>query len=149
MVKKIFIAFSILLSLSLLSSFVFATDAIQDGAKDVGSEVKNSWNKLGNAVQNIGNDAKGAVNNTNNSINDQNDNNNMINQNNNNAINDNNTSNYTASRTAANTNNSGALFGMNSTMWTWLIMAILGVVIVALVWYYGAENTTGSHKRNS
>ena len=34
---------------------------------------------------------------------------------------------------------------MSSTMWTWLILAIAAVVIVALVWYYSNQI---SNKRN-
>ena len=50
--------------------------------------------------------------------------------------NDNNGS-YTATRTATATN--GTLLGMNSTAWTWLILGIATIAIVALVWYYGKQ----------
>lgn len=61
---------------------------------------------------------------------------------------DNNNGNYTATRTSA-TSNNYTLFGMNSTTWAWLIMAILGIAIVAVVWYYGKQNEVSSkHSRN-
>ena len=49
---------------------------------------------------------------------------------------DNGRSDYTATRTATTNDN---LFGMSNTAWTWLILGIVGIVIVALVWYYGAQ----------
>lgn len=42
---------------------------------------------------------------------------------------------YTATRTATSNN----VMGLSSTAWTWLILGIVGIVIVALVWYYGAQ----------
>lgn len=42
---------------------------------------------------------------------------------------------YTATRTSAENN----AMGLSSTAWTWLILGIVGIVIVALVWYYGAQ----------
>lgn len=45
------------------------------------------------------------------------------------------TTQYDAVRTSADSN----LLGMDSTAWSWIIMSIVGIVIVALVWYYGAQ----------
>ena len=44
---------------------------------------------------------------------------------------------YTAERTATTGNNN--FLGMSSTTWTWMILAITTVAIVALVWYYGSQ----------
>ena len=52
-----------------------------------------------------------------------------------------NNSNYTATRTA--TTNS-TFMGMSSTAWTWLIIGIAGIAIVALVWYYGSQIRTSN-----
>lgn len=49
--------------------------------------------------------------------------------------------NYNATRTNANT-----WLGMTSTAWTWLIMGIVSVAIVALVWFYARQKNTS---RNS
>lgn len=43
---------------------------------------------------------------------------------------------YTATRTST---INGSLLGMSEMTWTWLILGIVGAVIVALVWYYGAQ----------
>jgi len=50
---------------------------------------------------------------------------------------------YTATRTTtrmATDTTDGTFLGMDSTMWTWLIMAIVGIAIVALVWMYAKQN---------
>lgn len=47
---------------------------------------------------------------------------------------------YTATRTAT-TGDGAGLFGIDtSTMWVWIIVALASIVIVGLVWYYGAQN---------
>ena len=45
---------------------------------------------------------------------------------------------YTATRT----NTNATWLGMDATMWTWLIMAILGVAIVAMIWFYAKQDNT-------
>lgn len=59
-----------------------------------------------------------------------------------------NNTNYTATRTTARTNSAGNT-GINSTMWTWIIMAIVGIVIIALVWMYAKQNNTYNNKNNN
>lgn len=44
-------------------------------------------------------------------------------------------SDYIAERTASTSN----LLGFSNTTWTWLILGVVGIAIVALVWYYGAQ----------
>ena len=51
-----------------------------------------------------------------------------------------NTTGYNATRTATDANTTNFL-GMNSTMWTWLILAVAVVAIIALVWYYSNQLT--------
>ena len=45
---------------------------------------------------------------------------------------------YTASRTTASdvTNRNGA-----ASATTWIVLAIVGIAIIALVWYYGTQKT--------
>lgn len=45
----------------------------------------------------------------------------------------------TATTRAATTGARGTFLGMGATAWGWLIMAIVGIITVALVWYYGKE----------
>ena len=41
-------------------------------------------------------------------------------------------SNYTVARTSS----ESTLLGMDSTVWTWLIVGIAAIAIFALIWYY-------------
>lgn len=50
---------------------------------------------------------------------------------------------YTAQRTNAETR----FMGMSSTMWTWLIIGIAAIAIIALVWYYSMQ-VTGNRNNN-
>lgn len=160
MTKKIFITFIVIATTLLFSSFVFATNAVQNATKDMGNEMRDSWDKLGNTTQNMGNNVKGAMDNVGNTLTDNKDNNNTNNTDNvnsatagtNNNTNDdngwfnedNNNTNYTATRTTGDTTTTGTgLFGMNTgTMWTWIILALVGVAIVSLVWYFSSQSTT-------
>lgn len=53
----------------------------------------------------------------------------------------------TTTRSATDTANNSFL-GMNSTVWTWLIMAIVGIAIIALVWMYAKQNNNSYHDNN-
>ncbi len=59
---------------------------------------------------------------------------------------------YSATRTATTRmadTGSGTFLGMGATAWGWLIMAIVGIVTIALVWYYGKEHEENySHNDN-
>ena len=101
-----------------------AENAVEDAIKGVGdgvNDITNSNNQNNNGTNNtknndimtgIGNDANSAVRNT---------------------------TGYNASRTATDTN-TGNFLGMNSTMWTWIIIAVAAAVIIALIWYYASSN---------
>ena len=137
MTKKFFLIVSTIFALLLIHSTVFAIDnTVHDTANNVGNEMKNSWDKLGNTMQNVGNTVKTGISNM------GKDNNNTDNrtgfmgmtENNNN----NNNGAYTATRTSTDT---PTAFGMDGTMWTWLILAILAVTIISLVWYYGVQKS--------
>ena len=146
MTKKILIALMILFATLFLSNTVFAESAIQNGMNDAGSEVKDSWNKIGGAVQDVGNNVRGAINSVEGAANDA-MNGNKHNDNQNNDQNKgimNNDNGYTATRTSTDTENN--VLGMNSTAWTWAVIVVLGVAIVALIWYYEAQKTP--EKRN-
>ena len=50
------------------------------------------------------------------------------------------------SYTATRTNTEGStLMGMNATMWTWLIIGIATIAIVALVWYYSMQMRSSNY----
>ena len=70
--------------------------------------------------------------------NNENNNDNMNNNDNNND------GNYDATRTSAD----NTAMGMNSTAWTWLILGIAAVAIIALVWYYSMQLNNDRHNNN-
>ena len=45
---------------------------------------------------------------------------------------------YTATRTT--TAGATNLNTMNSSIWTWIILAVAAVIIVSLVWYYASQH---------
>ena len=55
---------------------------------------------------------------------------------------------YTATRTAV--TSQGNVLGLSTTAWTWLIIAIVGALIVGMVYFYGKQyntmSTTDSHR---
>lgn len=55
-------------------------------------------------------------------------------------------SDYSATRTATTTSTGNNTFlGLGATAWGWFIMAVVGIITVALVWYYGKEHEYNSN----
>ena len=147
MKKSIFITLFVIFSLFISFSYVYANDNTMeniknnltdtannagnvagDAAKGTAGAVENGMNGVGNAAQNgmnaIGNTAENMVNGVRNAGNDVG-----------NAVND---MDYSATRTAAETdaNNSGAM----NNMWTWIIVGVIAIAIIALIWFYVSQN---------
>ena len=153
MSKKILLGIALLTAFIFSINYVFAVDNMEQGANNMvhnaentinnsinktentlsnaGNEIKDAGNSVMNAAENVVNGATGAINkitedrNTNTTPNNNNNNNNMGNRN------------YTAQRTAT----EGTLLGMNATTWTWIIMGLVAIAIIALVWYYSMQTT--------
>ena len=121
----------LLMFITLLCSQVFATtnminsagntlmkagNSIGNAAVKTKDTIVNGTENLANDVSNIGNDAMNDTNNTVSTL-------------------DTGDTNYTATRTATDT----GLFGMSSTLATWLILGTVGAIIVGLVWYYNNQ----------
>lgn len=116
------------LVLFIFSGFVFANNdmkngvsnavnTVVDGVKDLGSDVRNG---IGNAENGI----EGALKMDDETITNEN------------AKLDNDS--YIATRTAT----SATTANNTATLWVWIIVAIAAIVIIGLVWYYGAQNNT-------
>ena len=133
MYKKLFIGFSILLIGIFTFTFCYAADntMLQDAAEGVRNAVGGAENAIEDGARDISNtsrDMTGGMENTAQ---------NMTDDTRNSAQNMTNNDRYTATRTSAET---GTTFmGMNATAWTWLIIGIAAIAIVALVWYYGTQ----------
>lgn len=142
--KKLLFTISLLISLffTFTVTFSFATD------NNAMNGVNNAINGARNTVDGAENAVEGAVKDiTNTTKNDTNDMKNTINNETKTNVVDNNnqTTGYNASRTATTGTTDGTttgnFLGMSSTMWTWLILAIAVVAIIALVWYYSNQLT--------
>ncbi|MCI8273379.1 MAG: hypothetical protein HFJ55_04785 [Clostridia bacterium] len=159
MSKKLFLITGLLIAFVFTFSvtFSFATDnnneknMVNDAVNGVRGAVDGAENAVEGAVKDISNGSKnmtknmedGANNMMNNkNNNDRNNDNNMLN--NNNGMGTTNNGNYTTARTATTgiAADAGATFlGMNATAWTWLILGIAALAIIALVWYYSNQVT--------
>ena len=119
MKRKTLIILSILFALLFISTISFANNDIKDG-------VHSATDAVIDGASNLVNDARkgvGAIENTvENGAKDIG-----------NAIHHDNTNGYTTT-TGTTTN------AMNSTLWTWVILAVAAVVIIGLIWYYASQN---------
>ena len=157
--KLIFSIFFLLVGIFAFgTTFSFATNndnnsIVNDATNGARNIVNNAENKVEGAVKNMGDTMKDSANKTGDNMNNAgyaitgNDNNNNRDNNTTPGTVTNDTSNYTANRTntpttrAAGTDTGNTFLGMNSTTWTWVILAIAAVAIVGLVWYYSSQVT--------
>ena len=102
---------------SIGSAISGAAGAVMDGARDLTNGAGNIMGDLTNAEGDVENDATNTMNNDDEMFGTTN-------------------GDYTATRTATTGDN---LMGMSDTTWTWLILGVVGLAIVGLVWYYGAQ----------
>ena len=149
--KKIILMLAAFLTAILCNTFVFAADenvirdagsSISNVAHDAGSTIKNGVEDatagIKNGIENIGNNVKNGAENIGNTMENGLDRaTGSINNNNNN---------YTATRTNT---QYGAFMGMGPIAWTWFSLALAGIIIVALVWYYGTQNKNRSSHYNN
>ena len=138
MYKKMLVIFAILTIGIFSFSVCFANNdgsMLQDAANGVRDAVGGAENAIEDGAKGIANTTKGATGSAENAM--ENKDNSGMTQNNNRT----NNSNYTTTRTAT-TNQT--FMGMSSTAWTWLIIGIAGIAIVALVWYYGSQIRTSN-----
>ena len=140
--KSLISAIVFVIVLTLFTTICFATDnmdgamqdmkdasqgagnVIQDTAEGIGSGVRSGAEFVGNTISNVGGavmDSTGMGTTRTSNMNNTNNND------------------YTATRTATTTYTNNNLFGIDSTVWTWIIMSAVGIAIIALVWYYGKE----------
>ena len=136
MYKKLLISMAILIVGIFSFSICFANNGLQDAADGVRNIVGGAENAVEDAARNISNASKDATgkieegaNNVGNAVMNNVDNNTH-------ARTDVANNNYTATRTSTTDN---TFMGMNATAWTWLIIGVAAIAIVALVWYYSMQ----------
>ncbi len=132
MKKSIFTFSLIVIALFFSFSCVFAAE---DNMNNVKNNMVDTVNNAGNVVQDTASGAAGVVKNGINGISNATQ---QMTNDVNNAGNDMN-SDYTATRTATENNMESATTGFNN-IWTWVIVGIIAIVIIALIWYYVSQN---------
>lgn len=139
MTKKILFTLLLISLLIFNISFSLATtnvgNDLMDAGKSVGNAVKGTADAAIDSTNDLTTGASNMMNNmTNANVDNESDATNTLGTTD--GILDNIDGDYTATRTSA--TNDG-LLGMSEMTWTWLILGIVGAIIIALVWYYGAQ----------
>ena len=132
MYRKLLVSIAILVDALFSFMVCFANDnknPVQDAANGVRNVVGNAENTVENAAKDISNTSKNATGNLEKGANNVGTT--ATNKTNDGVRNNN----YTATRTATGT----TFMGMNGTSWTWLIIGIAAIAIIALVWYYSMQ----------
>lgn len=128
--KKLLFSFIILFSIAFSFDICFANQTMntidnitKDSMNNVGNFIEGTENAFENTGKNILNNSKNVTNNVEKGMN------NIMSS----------TGNYISQRTSSNTEET--LIGMNQNTWTWLIVGITSIAIIAIIWYYLAQNT--------
>ena len=137
MCKKLLISTLVFaLSLFTFSICCFANNGLQNAAEDVRNVVGGAENAVENAAKDISNTSKNATGNMEKDANNVTDHK-MDNNKTSNKSTGTSTGTYNATKTSA--TGSSTFMGMNATAWTWLILGIAAIAIIALVWYYSMQ----------
>lgn len=155
MKKKIFMALFIIGSLVFSFTTVFAENgAIENTADEVRKTVEGAENKIEDAARDISGASKDATNSMENTgenmknETEKSDDVDALENSNNDKMN---TATYNTLNTTTDgnsrytTNRTDTFMGMTSTAWTWLVLAVAAVVIIALVWYYSTQITRDNY----
>lgn len=122
--RKILTTLFLLISLIFSFTFCFAeNESAKNMVNNAENAVKDAGQNASNMVRDAANSAKEGAKNLGNSIT-----NGMNND-------------YDATRTA----NEGTFMGMSSNTWSWLILGIAAIAIIALVWYYSIQLNGKKH----
>lgn len=141
MTKKFFLISSILIFFLFISSYTFANNDLQKAGNDVKNTVGSAENAVGDMVGGV----SGAIKSGTNKVENAGDN--MGKTMKNNSFSDS-TSNMDSRNGYNATRTSTTFAGMSSTAWTWLILAIAAIAIIALVWLYSAQSNNTSYKQD-
>ena len=147
----------IIFALIFFTNNIFATNNTQQGNSTIQNVMENAGNGIRNVVNGTGNIVGGAISGISQEMSNMGNDitkgmqNMEENTGNMNGLSNTN-SNYNAERTATAGNDTTAptstFFGMDSTTWTWIIMGIVGIAIIALVWFYSKQRTDKYDSKN-
>lgn len=142
--KTLITIVTIIVALFFSISYSFAANEVGDAVEGIRNFVGGAENVLEDTASGIGNGIRDGISATENTA--DNITSGAMTTDNNNGGGD-----YTATRTTATTRSAGdngSFLGMGATAWGWLIMAIVGIITVALVWYYGKEHEYNSNNND-
>lgn len=149
MYKKFLIGLGVAIALIFSFNVCFATtndgNGLQDAANGVRNVVGGAENAIEGAAKNISGKSKEATGSMENGVNNTTHNITTRTNTSNESTTANTTNSYVATRTAA---GDTTFMGMNATAWTWLIIGIAAIAIVALVWYYSTQLTNKNNHDN-
>lgn len=143
--KKIGISIAIIISMIFSFTVCFANDGgnmVQDAANGVRNVVGGAENAVEDAAKGVTDGAKNVTNNIENVGNKAENKASNMTSSDNSRMSTNNS--YTATRTSTGTE-ANTFMGMTATSWTWLIMGIAAIAIIALVWYYSAQMRSSNY----
>ena len=134
MKKKLLISLAIILASIFSFTVCFATDGLGNVANDVRNVVGGVENTVENAARDVSNVSKDVTGSVENGMNS--DTHNSMSR----------TNNYNTTRVATGSSNMSG--GMSASAWTWLILGIVAIAIIAVVWYYSMQLTNGRNNHD-
>ncbi len=145
MQKKLYAIFAIIVAIIFSFSVCFAAeDVLKDATNTVRNAVNNTENAVEGAMHNAGEaihdsteKTENTMENAGNKIEETGNTLEKDAKNTTSRVTNTNNDGYDATRTA--TNGNATFMGMNSTAWTWLILGIAAIAIIAVVWYYSTR----------
>jgi len=148
--KKIFASLAVIISIVFSFSICFAntnesalgnvTNGIRNFVGGTENTMENVASDVSNTSRNMTGDFENTMTaNTNNAFMGMTNGNNNDNNNGNNG----NNGGYTATRTAT---DDATVMGMTSTAWTWIILGVAAIAIIAVVWYYSMQFTNNNNR---
>ena len=156
--KKFLISFAIILCVVFSFSVCFAADGMGGAVNTVRNfvgGVENTVENVANGVSNASKDATGSMENGMNTATGSMFNNDRTSTGTTGTTMNGGNDNYGASRTAtggvvtrATDTDDTTIMGMNSTAWTWLILGITAIAIIAIVSYYSMQFTNNRHNND-
>lgn len=138
MSKKILAIFTIALLMIFSFSICLANtneSILGNATNDIRNFVGGVENTVENAASDVSNTSKNITGAAENTMSGNNDNTFM-------GMTDNDNGRYSATRTST---NDGTVMGMTSTAWTWIILGIAAIAIIAVVWYYSMQFTNSNN----
>lgn len=146
MSKKIIVSLTVLIAIVFAFTICFADDfgnGVENAANGVRNFVGGVEDTVENAAMDVSNASKDATGDVENTMSGNENGNGMMGM-----TNGDNGDNgdYTATRTGT---DEGTIMGMSSTAWTWLILGIAAIAIIAVVWYYSMQFTNNNHNNDA